>query len=172
MLGAIESGVDFEKRIADIYQRCRKPEEIKVAFDQLQLELSLEINEAMTQTRRKLLENFDDEVREKLKVSDEDVQGVPQPLRAPAHAAHPARAERPRRVSSTTPRFVLQRPGPRSSVSAPTIPLGLYELPRRSGEAHLYRLAHPLAEAVVAQAKSRELAPAEVRLSTTESMKA
>ena len=24
------------------------------------------------------------------------------------------------------------------------IPLGLYELPRRSGEAHLYRLNHPL----------------------------
>jgi hypothetical protein len=48
------------------------------------------------------------------------------------------------------------------------IPLGLYELPRRSGEAHLYRLAHPLAEAVVAQAKSRELAPAEVRFSYEE----
>src|SRR5438552_9620948 len=74
VLGAIESGVDFEKRIADIYQRCRKHEEIKVAFDQLQLELSLEINEAMTQTRRKLLENFDDEVREKLKVRDEDAR--------------------------------------------------------------------------------------------------
>ena len=71
VLGAIESGVDFEKRINDIYQRCRKHEEIKVAFDQLQLELSLEINEAMTHTRRKLLENFDDEVREKLKVRDE-----------------------------------------------------------------------------------------------------
>ena len=70
VLGAIESGVDFEKRIADIYQRCRKHEEIKAAFDKLQLELSFEINEAMTQTRRKLLENFDDEVREKLKVSD------------------------------------------------------------------------------------------------------
>ena len=41
---------------------------------------------------------------------------------------------------------------------AADIPLGLYELPRRSGEAHLYRLNHPLAEAVVAQAKSRELA--------------
>jgi superfamily II DNA/RNA helicase len=70
VLGAIESGVDFEKRINDIYQRCRKHEEIKVAFDKLQLELNLEINQAMTQTRRKLLENFDDEVREKLKVSD------------------------------------------------------------------------------------------------------
>jgi hypothetical protein len=43
------------------------------------------------------------------------------------------------------------------------IPLGLYELPRRSGEAHLYRLAHPLAEAIIAQAKSRDLSPAEVR---------
>lgn len=33
VLGAIESGVDFEKRIADIYQRCRQPEEIDAAFD-------------------------------------------------------------------------------------------------------------------------------------------
>src|SRR5213076_3196089 len=35
------------------------------------------------------------------------------------------------------------------------IPLGLYELPRRSGEAHLYRLNHPLAEAVLKRAKER-----------------
>ena len=71
VLGAIESGVDFEKRIAAIYQRCRKPEEIQSAFDQLQLELSFEINESMTRTRQQLLENFDDEVREKLKLRDE-----------------------------------------------------------------------------------------------------
>jgi len=70
VLGAIESGVDFEKRIAAIYQRCRKQDEIQSAFDQLQLELSLEINESMTRTRQQLLENFDDEVREKLKVRD------------------------------------------------------------------------------------------------------
>jgi adenine-specific DNA-methyltransferase len=42
------------------------------------------------------------------------------------------------------------------------IPLGLYELPRRSGEAHLYRLNHPLAEHILAQAKNRALPPAEV----------
>ena len=42
------------------------------------------------------------------------------------------------------------------------IPLGLYELPRRSGEAHLYRLNHPLGEAVVERAKARQLAPGEV----------
>jgi adenine-specific DNA-methyltransferase len=72
VLGAVESGVDFEKRIASIYQQCRQTDDIISAFDQLQLELSLEINEAMSQTRQKLLENFDDEVREKLKVRKED----------------------------------------------------------------------------------------------------
>ena len=44
----------------------------------------------------------------------------------------------------------------------PVIPLGLYELPRRSGEAHLYRLNHPLAEALIVQAKMRDLPPAEI----------
>src|SRR5262244_857795 len=42
VLGAIESGVDFEKRIGDIYQNCRRVDEIKTAFDALQLELSFE----------------------------------------------------------------------------------------------------------------------------------
>src|SRR5882672_7815046 len=68
-LGAIESGVDFEKRIAAIYQLCRTPEEIKTSFDKLQLELGAQINDAMTKTRRQLLENFDAEVHEKLRVS-------------------------------------------------------------------------------------------------------
>lgn len=42
------------------------------------------------------------------------------------------------------------------------VPLGLYELPRRTGEAHLYRHNHPLAEAIVTKAKQRNLPPAEV----------
>jgi SNF2 family DNA or RNA helicase len=71
VLGAIESGVDLERRIGDIYQKCRTPDEIRAAFDALQLELSLEIDEAMTNTRRKLLEHFDDEVRDRLRLRDQ-----------------------------------------------------------------------------------------------------
>jgi adenine-specific DNA-methyltransferase len=41
--------------------------------------------------------------------------------------------------------------------------MGFYELPRRSGEAYLYRLNHPLAEAIIQQAKSRDLSKQEVR---------
>ena len=43
VLGAVESGVDFEKRIAAIYQQCRTPEQIQFEFDQLQRELETEI---------------------------------------------------------------------------------------------------------------------------------
>ena len=46
VLGAVESGVDFEKRIAAIYQKCRTPEQIQFEFDQLQKELETEIAEA------------------------------------------------------------------------------------------------------------------------------
>jgi adenine-specific DNA-methyltransferase len=159
VLGALESGVDFEKRIAAIYQRSRKPEDIQIAFDQLQLELSLEINESMTQTRRKLLEHFDDEVREKLKDRDE------------ASKAYLNRYERlliqltrhelnghAEFLSDASFRLKTQ-PFPEHTAD---IPLGLYELPRRTGEAHLYRLNHPLAETLMAQAKARDLSPAEI----------
>ena len=166
VLGAIESGVDFEKRIAAIYQRCRKHEEIKVAFDQLQLELSLEINESMTQTRRKLLENFDDEVREKLKVrADASVASLNRIerylMRLTAHELH-GHAEF-RDASSFDLQSLPESLRSLRSLAAESVPLGLYELPRRSGEAHLYRLHHPLAEAIVAQAKGRELPVQEVR---------
>lgn len=67
VLGAIGNGVDFEKRIAQIYNDCRTPEQIKLAFDSLQDELRPEISEKIQTVRTTLLEHFDDEVREKLK---------------------------------------------------------------------------------------------------------
>jgi adenine-specific DNA-methyltransferase len=160
VLGAIESGVDFEKRIAAIYQQCRLPEEIQSAFDALQSELSMEINTAMTLTRQQLLENFDDEVREKLRVRDE---------RSKSYLSYFERLliQLTRHELNGHADFISD--GGFRLISQPfaelsdKIPLGLYELPRRSGEAHLYRLSHPLAEAVVARAKMRRLSPAEVR---------
>lgn len=159
VLGAIESGVDFEKRIAGIYQKCRLPEEIKAAFDQLQLELSQEINAAMTRTRQQLLENFDDEVRDKLRVRNEAAKAqlnrFEQLLMQLTRHELNGHAEF---VSDSAFRLTAN-PFPQSTEE---IPLGLYELPRRSGEAHLYRLQHPLAEGVLTRALDRELPVAEV----------
>jgi superfamily II DNA/RNA helicase len=64
VLGSIGNGVDFEKRIATIYQQCRTTEEIQAAFDVLQDELRGNISEKVQETRKVLLENFEEEVRE------------------------------------------------------------------------------------------------------------
>lgn len=67
ILGRIESGLDFEKRVAHIYDRCRSPEEIKQAFDDLQREMETQINEAMQTANSALLDHFDEDVHERLK---------------------------------------------------------------------------------------------------------
>lgn len=69
ILGTIESGVDFEKRIAAIYQECRTEQEINTAFDKLQDEMDMQIREGLSDAKQKLLENFDAEVHEKLKTN-------------------------------------------------------------------------------------------------------
>ncbi|XWV20148.1 MAG: DEAD/DEAH box helicase [Prevotella sp.] len=68
VLGSIGNGVDFEKRIAEIYNSCRTKEEIRDAFDELQSELQSTISDNMLNARSTLLENFDTEVAEKLRV--------------------------------------------------------------------------------------------------------
>jgi adenine-specific DNA-methyltransferase len=159
VLGAIESGVDFEKRIAAIYQSCRKHNEIKAAFDQLQLELSFEIDEAMKRTRQKLLENVDDEVREKLRMRNETSKAYLNRFERMLMrlTQHELNGDAEFLDDSS---FQLKiSPFPEKNGD---IKLGLYELPRRSGNAHLYRLNHPLAEALLTQAKSRTLEPAEI----------
>ena len=69
VLGSIGNGVDFEKRISQIYTECRTPEAIESAFDALQEELKSEISEKMLKARSTLLEDFDVSVQEKLKLN-------------------------------------------------------------------------------------------------------
>src|ERR1035437_10367416 len=64
--------MDFEKRIAGIYQTCRSSEDINTAFDLLQAEMDESIQSNLSDTRQKLLENFDTEVHEKLKLNQRE----------------------------------------------------------------------------------------------------
>ena len=66
VLGAIESGVDIERRILDIVQSCRTNDQINEAFDALQAEFSVEIDEAKAEARNKLLAEMDDKVISRL----------------------------------------------------------------------------------------------------------
>ncbi len=156
VLGTIGSGVDFERRIAEIYQNCREHDEIKASFEQLQLDLAGEINEAMVKTRQLLLENFDEEVQEKLRIRAEDSQQARS--RFEQMLMQLTRAALSDYTAFDTEGFDLHcLPTDIANGGVETIQLGRYELPRRSGEAHLYRINHPLALWIIQQAKERPL---------------
>lgn len=158
VLGAIGSGVDFERRIAHIYQNCREPDAIQTSFAQLQADLSQEIDEKMTQTRQMLFEHFDEEVHQKIRVQAQN--GTQTQNRYERILMELTRAElAPQQWAD----FDAHNPNGFTLTHAPdgqskhTIPTGRYELPRLSQDANSYRVGHPLAQWVIAQAKSRNL---------------
>ncbi len=159
VLGTIESGVDFEKRILTIYQDCRTPQEIDAAFRKLQAEMDERIRTRMDDTRRTLFEYFDEDVHQRLKLQLADAK---------------AQLDRVGQRFWSLTEFVLDR---RARFDDAALAFDLTETPREeipSGRYHLiskahprmaesggeepsrflYRLSHPLGEYVMDEAKS------------------
>jgi superfamily II DNA or RNA helicase len=159
VLGAIESGVDFERRIATIYQDCRTTEAINAEFEQLRLDLEAEITETMDDTRRKLLEHFDADVHDRLRVSlaesSEFIDKASEHLwRLTAHVLD-GLAE----IDQASRSFVIHTP----PSFAPSIEPGTYRFARDDdGHSHRYRSQHPLALAVLDKAAGLHAPPAEL----------
>jgi ERCC4-related helicase len=76
ILGAIVSGVDIELRIHQVYQTCRSPAEIQTAFDQLRRELESQIHENIQKTKTSLLDHFDQDVTELLKMQNSQTEST------------------------------------------------------------------------------------------------
>ena len=156
VLGAIGSAVDIERRIAEIYRQCRHSEDIKTAFDSLQSELSDEINQNMMKARQTLLENFDEEVRERLRIRAEESQAALNKYEKILMDL--TQSELGDSSDICDGGFILNKL-PENLSDDLDIPTGRYELPRKSGEAHLYRITHPLAQAIIERAKKRDCPP-------------
>jgi len=151
VLGSIESGVDFERRILDIYQQCRKPDEIEAAFQALRRELDETISSRIQQTRKLLLEHFDEDVHARLRVN---LTGAREQL------------DRVGMMFWTLTRFILDGKAvfdddalafrltdpPLPSVRPGTYHMISKERENVSGE-FLYRLGHPLGEYVIHAAR-------------------
>jgi superfamily II DNA or RNA helicase len=74
ILGALGSGIDFEKRILDIYQSCRSPDEVDRAFTALRADLDDRISARFAAARTLLFERFDGEVRGKLRLAEQQAR--------------------------------------------------------------------------------------------------
>lgn len=143
VLGRIEGGLDFEKRILQIYDTCRQPEEIEAAFNALQAELEEVIADRIKHTQSELLEHFDEDVHDRLKLRLDEAE---------------ARLDKLGRWFWGVTRYALHdraRFDEQSyafSLSSPpdSIAPGRYQLIRGAAQpdmlAHAYRLSHPLGE--------------------------
>ncbi|WP_158047428.1 SNF2-related protein [Skermanella pratensis] len=74
VLGSIESGIDFEKRILRIHQECRTEAEIDSAFAKLRAEMDEAIRARVSDTRLNLLAHFDEDVHNRLRLSLDDAR--------------------------------------------------------------------------------------------------
>lgn len=164
VLGTIEDGVDFERRVLEIVKTCRTNDQITAAFDQLQKDLEVDITDKMQRAREQLLEHFDADVHDRLKVRKDE-----------AEISLDRVAERFWRVTQwgldgratfDHQRHALHLPSP----PAAGIPSGHYRLisTARTDDgtpdpgAHLLRLSSPLGEWILNTAKDAQPSTSEV----------
>lgn len=153
ILGAVESGVDIERRIAEVYQTCRTPDAIASAFDQLQAEMESQIQAQLAQTRQRLLDHFDEDVQARLRVHRDQAQAaLDEHGRWLLNLTRFELADRAR-FEPDAPRFYYEGNGSKA---------GWFNLDWRDAEKRndtFYRADHPLALALVERARGRQLAP-------------
>jgi len=163
VLGSIESGVDFEKRIAGIYQTCRTEEEINLAFDNLQTEMDESIQINMADTRQKLLENFDAEVHERLRINKKDSQAYLDTYERWLWEITRYYLGDNADFSTQGYSFTLKNnPFPGQEIHS-----GPYRIGKNIEDSHVYRPGHPLAQMIFNAVKKQKNRSAEVTFDCT-----
>ena len=169
VLGSIESGIDFEKRVLRIYQDCRSPAEIDAAFKRLRGEMDASIQARMASTRKEVLENFDEDVslrlRDSLTAAEERLDRVSRAFWRTTrhllrdHAAFDDTGHTFRLDPSPIPGL---QPGPYRLVTKPPRDRGDADFEPPIPPDFIYRLTHPLGDWVLTSGKALAPAPAVV----------
>lgn len=156
VLGSIESGVDFEKRIAEIYHTCRSEAEIQASFDALQAEMDTQIQAQMGVTKQKLLDHFDEEVHEKLKISLEKSREYLNKYENWLWQITRFALDGVASFEESDHYAFTLHQSPYSEIEVPT---GRYRIGKYIDDGHTYRIGHPLAQRIIEHCKNTLLAP-------------
>jgi len=169
VLGRVESGIDFEKRIAEIYDTCRTPEQIEQAFEDLQKDLEEHINERIQETQQTLIESFDEDIHDLLKIkldqAEERLDKVGRYFwRLTKHILRDYAHFDDAKYAFTLNGILAQK--------LEDVPTGNYQLIRKGSaetlhDAHTYRLTHPLGEFVLAEGLIQDTPPAQIEFDYT-----
>ena len=160
VLGSIESGIDFEKTIEHIYDTCRTPEEIEQAFNALQQSLEDDINQRMKETEDILHENFDEDIKQVLKLKLDQAEQRLDKVSQWFWQTTCHQLKDLAQIDQANHAFTLNE-GPEWQNVNPPVPQGRYELIKNQGQSreisthsHGYRLSTALGEHVINNAKA------------------
>jgi len=164
VLGALESGLDFEKKIAEIYATCRSTDDINNAFDGLQKEFEHVIEEKMKKAQSKLMENFDAEVIDKLRIRMKESKAMLTRFERWLWWITQAYLQKNASFDTTKLRFKLT-----SNPFSFNVKLGNYSLDKKDEYAYRYRLNHPLANGILKHFCALELSSANLTFNLSSS---
>ena len=154
VLGCTMDGIDFEHRVLDIYSTCRTSEEIDKAFDVLQEELRQQIEETMEATKHNLIENFDRDVVNKLRIRKAyDEQSLSLYYQLLWQLTISVLGSNISSLDEKCYKFTLKS-SPKNSDTH--FDVGPYQMGKDVNNAYIYRIGHPLAQYVIAQAKGND----------------
>ena len=158
ILGNIESGIDFQKRIADIYQKCRSIEEINNSFEELNQIIQPQIDTEIKKTRQSLLENFDAEVHDKLKITlDESKRFISKYENWLWEITKYSLDKRAVFCEENKTFELIEEPENLKDITK-----GIYKLGKPNENYFVYRMGHPLAEHIVSKCKKQEIPTQEI----------
>ncbi|MCT2175359.1 SNF2-related protein [Dietzia cinnamea] len=167
VLGTIEDGLDFEKRISDILNRCRTAADIDFAFNELEKQFESEISREMATAKAKVFDNLDPNVQDRLKSYDAQSGEV---------------LNKFERLLLAVTRYQLADDatfeGDGRVFDLHTVPVagaqtGLYHFKSQpQAHAHQYRFASPLAGYVMDRSKCTATPPCELTFNISQSERA
>jgi len=158
VLGILESGIDFEKRIIKIYQECRTAKEIKQSFDKLQFDLEEQITASMNDAKKKLLENFDEEVHEKLRTSLNESKEYLNKFDKYLWDITQYELNDFATFDNKNNTFILNK----SPFNNKNIKLGKYKSGKQIADAHIYRFGCELAQSIIQKSLTDETPPVKI----------
>lgn len=151
VIGSTMDGVDFERRVLDIYRQCRTTEEIDHAFDLLQAQLQDEIEETLHESKLQLIENFDQDVVSKLRLRRDSTEASLTHFQQLLWMLTLSVAGSDIKVNHEDDYSfsLLRQP---QGLTSP-LPTGPYRMGHDVSDAYTYRIGHPLAQYILDKAK-------------------